>query len=164
MGLKKLFIILIFISLVLLQVTPALAEEATVSDIAKQLICQCGCTMVLANCTHIECHSREAMTAFIEQEIARGQSAEEIIQSFVTQYGEQVLASPPKQGFNLVAWILPFAAILVGGGVVYVALKKWVWQGRQPPTIATTEADEGDEEYQRRLEKELNEFTGRGFR
>ena len=161
MGLKKLFITLL---LLLLPVTPVMADAATVSDISKQLICQCGCTLVLANCTHVECHSREAMTAFIEQEIAGGQSEPQIIQSFVDQYGEQVLASPPKRGFNLVAWLLPFAAILGGGGVIYIALKKWVWQGRQSPTIATAEADEKNEEYQRRLEKELEEFTGRGFR
>jgi hypothetical protein len=59
---------------------------------------------------------------------------------------------------------LPFAAILAGGGIIYIALKKWVWQGRQPPTIATADANEKNEEYQRRLEKELEEFTGRGFR
>jgi cytochrome c-type biogenesis protein CcmH len=161
MGLKKFAIILLVF---LLLASPVRADSATVSAISKQLICQCGCTLVLANCTHVECHSREAMTAFIEQEIAGGQSEPQIIQSFVDQYGEQVLASPPKRGFNLVAWLLPFAAILGGGGVIYIALKKLVWQGRQSPTIATAEADEKNEEYQRRLEKELEEFTGRGFR
>ncbi len=161
MGLKKLAIILL---LFLLPVTPALAEEATVSDIGEQLICQCGCTLVLTNCTHVECHSREAMTAFIEQEIAGGQSESQIIQSFVGQYGEQVLASPPKRGFNLVAWVLPFVAILAGGGIIYMVIKKWVWQGRQSLTVATTEAEEGDEEYQHQLEEELGKFEERGFR
>jgi cytochrome c-type biogenesis protein CcmH len=104
------------------------------------------------------------MTALIEQKLAQGQSEEEIIQSFVAQYGEQVLASPPKRGFNLVAWGLPFAAILFGGGIIYVALKKWVWQGRRSPAVAGAEVAGGDEEYQRRLEKELEEFTGSGFR
>lgn len=150
--------------LVLLFASPVMADSPTVSDISKQLICQCGCTLVLANCTHSECMSRDTMTTLIEQKLAQGQSEEEIIQSFVAQYGEQVLASPPKRGFNLVAWILPFAAILGGGGIIYIALKKWVWQGRQSPTVAATETDEKDEEYQRRLDKELKEFTGRGFR
>ena len=159
MGLKKLAIILL---LFLLLASPVRADSATVSDISKQLICQCGCTLVLANCTHVECHSREAMTAFIEQEIAGGQSESQIVQSFVDQYGEQVLASPPKRGFNLVAWVTPFVAILVGGVVVYIALKKWARRGRYSPVSTVAEA--GDEDYKRQLDKELEEYTERGFR
>ncbi len=162
MGLKKKFGIIFLIFL--LAASPARANSTTVGDISKELICQCGCTLMLSNCTHVECMSRDTMTTLIEQKLAEGQSAEEIIQFFVAQYGEQVLASPPKRGFNLVAWVLPFAAILGGGGVIYIALKKWVRQGKIRQTNDMTEAEEGDEEYQRRLEKELEEFTERGFR
>ncbi len=162
MGLKKKFGIILLA--VLFSASPARADSATVGSISEQLICQCGCNMVLSNCTHAECASREAMTALIEQKLAQGQSEVEIIQFFVAQYGEQVLASPSKRGFNLVAWVLPFAAILGGGVVIYIALRKWVWQGRQSLTIATTETEEQDQEYQHRLKKELEEFTGRGFR
>ncbi len=161
MGLKKLVIILLII---LLSASPVRADSITVGDIAKQLICQCGCTMVLSNCSHAECASREAMTALITQKLAQGQPAEQIIQFFVAQYGEQVLASPPKKGFNLTAWILPFVAILGGGGIIYAALKGWIRRGKTQQTNAVTKAEEGDEEYQRRLEKELEEFTERGFR
>ena len=161
MGLKKFAIILLVF---LLLASPVRADSATVSAISKQLICQCGCTLVLANCTHSECMSRDTMTTLIEQKLAQGQSEEQIIQFFVAQYGEQVLASPPKRGFNLVAWILPFAAILAGGGIVYMTIKKWLWQGRQSQVSAVPEAEEGDEEYQRRLENELKEFTDRSFR
>jgi len=161
MGLKKLGIALLII---LLSASPARADSPTVSDISKQLICQCGCNMVLLNCSHAECMVRDAMTTLIGQKLAQGQSEEEIIQFFVAQYGEQVLAAPPKRGFNLVAWVLPFAAILGGGGVIYIALRVWVRRGRQSQTSALAEAEEGDEEYQRQLEQELEEFTGRGFR
>ncbi len=161
MSLKKLGLAAL---LFLLFVSPVKADSATVRDIAKQLICQCGCTMILSNCTHDECMVRDTMNTLIEQKLAQGQSEEQIIQFFVAQYGEQVLASPPKRGFNLTAWILPFAAILGGGGIIYLALKKWTKRGRQSQTGATAEAEEGDEEYQRRLEQELEEFTGRGFR
>ncbi len=160
MGLKeKLSIILL---IVLLSFSPARANAQTVTDLSKQFICQCGCTLVLANCTHVECYSREEMTTLIEQKLAQGQSEEQIIQSFVAQYGEQVLASPPKRGFNLVAWVLPFAAILVGGGVIYVAVKKWVRQGGRSQISTVTE--EKDEKYQRQLEEELKEFTEGSFR
>ena len=154
MKLKALFIILI-LSLVLLPVTPVLAQEATVSDIAKQLVCP--------NCGSTACAGRDAFwIPLIEQKLAQGLSEEQIIQSFVAQYGEWVLASPPKRGFNLVVWLLPFAAILGGGVVIYLAVKAWVRRGRQLPSI--TGAEEEDEEYRKRLEKELEEFSEGGFR
>ena len=163
MGLKrKLGIILLLVALLFF--SPARANAQTVSDVSKQLICQCGCNMVLLNCSHAECTSREAMTTLIKQKLAQGQSEEQIIQFFVAQYGEQVLASPTKRGFNLTAWVLPFAAILAGGGVVYIALKGWVRRGKIRQTNAVTKAEEVSEEYRHRLKKELEDFTGRGFR
>jgi len=132
MGLKKLFITLI-LSLVLLPVTPALAEEAAVSDISKQLICQCGCTLVLSECACALPNGAKAMTALIEQKLAQGQSEEQIIQSFVAQYGEKLLTSPPKKGSNPVVWVIPLGVVL-GGGVIYFTLKKRVRRGRQSQT------------------------------
>ncbi|MDP2729459.1 MAG: cytochrome c-type biogenesis protein CcmH [Dehalococcoidales bacterium] len=149
----------------ILSASPVMANSVTVSDIDNELICQCGCTAVLSNCTHGECMVRDSMTTVIKQKIDDGQSKEQIVQFFVAQYGEQVLASPPKQGFNLVAWLLPFAAILAGGGVIYFAIRKWVGQGQADQAKITTEVEEGEEEeYRYRLEMELKAFEERGFR
>ncbi len=158
MGLKKLFIIPILIGLAVVPVTPALADEATARDIARELICQCGCGRLLDG--HV-CATQEAMVALIEQKLAQGESRGEILDYFVAQYGEQVLASPPKRGFNLTVWIAPIVALLLGGGAVYFALKKWVRRGELEPTTAVTESGE-DEKYLRQLEEELEEFGGRG--
>ena len=119
MGVKKIFITLLVI---LLLVSPVTVEAAVASDIANKLICQCGCEMTLSKC---KCFTDTKMTTVIEQKVAQGQSEEQIIQYFIAQYGEQVLASPPK-------WLLPIA-ILVGGGVIYIALRKWVWPGGGSP-------------------------------
>lgn len=160
MGLKrKLGIILLLVALLFF--SPARANAQTVSDISKQLICQCGCGRLLNS--HV-CDTQEAMVTLVEQKLAQGQSEEEIIQFFVAQYGEQVLAAPPKRGFNLVAWVTPFVALLFGGGVIYIVLKKWVRRGRLSQTYAMTEANEEDEKYQRQLKKELQEFTEGSFR
>ena len=163
MGPKKLLIILT-LGLVLLPATPALAQEITEDDIAAQLMCQCGCVLVLAHCDHIECGSGVPMKALVGQKLAQGESQQEILDYFVAQYGEQVLASPVKKGFNLIVWILPFAVILGGGGIVYVVLKQWAWRGRQPPSVSRAEEWDEDEKYQKQLEKELREFSGGGFR
>ena len=161
MGLKrKLSIILLLLTLLFF--SPSRANAATVSDISKQLICQCGCNMVLLNCSHAECGSREAMTTLITQKIDQGQSEEQIIQFFIAQYGEQVLAAPPKRGFNLMAWIMPFAALLFGAGIIYITLKKWVRRETQSQTYIIVE--EEDEKYRHQLEEELKEFAERSFR
>lgn len=162
MRLRRLILTILFV--VMFSLSAGIARAQTVTDISKQLICQCGCTSVLDNCTHAECGVREQMLALIKDKQAQGQSPDEIIQFFVARYGEKVLASPPKRGFNLTAWILPFAAILVGAGVVYVLIRRWVRLGRVSPSVTKVEIGEADKPYEQRLEEELKQFTMRGFR
>ncbi len=163
MGLKKITGIILLL-MVLLFSSPLRVSAATLSEVSKEFICQCGCNMVLLNCSHGECASRTAMNTIVGQKLDQGLTKEEIVQFFVAEYGEQVLASPPKKGFNLVAWIMPFAAILAGGLVIYLVLKKWVFQGRLATVAPTAISKEKEEEYRRRVEKELTNFAEKGFR
>ena len=140
------------------------SAASPLSNLSQQLVCQCGCTLTVANCTHQECSSREEMTRLIVQKLDEGLSEPQVIQYFVAQYGEQVLASPTKKGFNLVAWILPFAVIIVGAAIIYLALKRWVWQGRSIPADASAADDADDEKYRLQLEKDLKNFAERGYR
>ncbi|MBI4285535.1 MAG: cytochrome c-type biogenesis protein CcmH [Chloroflexi bacterium] len=151
--------------LLLMLAFPMRLAATTVDEIASQLICQCGCYTVLNNCVHGECMVRDSMTKSIELKLAQGQSPEQIIQAFVTQYGEVVLAAPPKQGFNLTAWITPFAAIIFGAGIIWLAIKRWVKRGQKAvPVKVRKVAEEDEEKYQLRLEQELKEYGERGFR
>ncbi|MAG14536.1 MAG: hypothetical protein CL874_01455 [Dehalococcoidales bacterium] len=152
-------IIILFIAL--LAFSPVKVKAQSMTDVSRQLICQCGCTLVLSNCTHHECGSREIITNLLNEKLNQGQSEAAIIQFFVTQYGEQVLSAPPKKGFNLAAWVTPFAALLFGVGVVYVTLKRWVRREKQNHSSVVIEEDE---RYTRQLEKELKEFNERSFR
>lgn len=95
MMLKRLGIDLILISLVLLPVTIACSnsKSAIASDIARQLMCSCGCGMVLATCDCELPDGATEMKALIKQKLAQGQSEEQVIQFFVARYGEQVLVS-----------------------------------------------------------------------
>jgi len=104
---------------------PVTVNAQSAGEIAKEFICMCGCNAVLVNCTHQECSVRDSMLTAIKEKVAQGQSREQIIQSFVAQYGEQVLSSPPKRGFNLTAWITPFVVLLLGGLVIFYVVKKW---------------------------------------
>ncbi|MBI2869781.1 MAG: cytochrome c-type biogenesis protein CcmH [Chloroflexi bacterium] len=150
------------LSLLVMAAAPVKAETVTVDSVASQLICQCGCNMVLNNCTHSECGSRDTMLGMIKFQISQGQTGEAIIQSFVGQFGEKVLAEPPKRGFNLTAWLAPFVGLAAGAGVVYLLIRKWARRGRE--VIAEELPTEEVEAYQSRLERELEEFPERGFR
>jgi cytochrome c-type biogenesis protein CcmH len=164
MKLKERLGLMLFISILILAISPfspGIVNAATVSDLSKEFICQCDCSMVVDPC---DCETADQMRALIQQKIDEGQSPEQITAFFVGQYGEQVLASPAKRGLNLMAWIVPFAALAVGGGIVYLTLRKWVKRGKYSPAYASTKDNESEDKYRRQLEKELAEFDDRSFR
>ncbi len=96
------------------------AEEA-----AEGLTCQCGCGLTVANCNHPNCSFAVPAREKIAAMAARGMSAAAIIEEFRKIYGEKVLSAPTTQGFNLLAWITPFAAM--GGGLLALlaAARRW---------------------------------------
>ena len=95
------------------------------------------------------------MKAYIRARIAAGDSASEIKQKLVAQFGQGVLAEPPKRGFDLLAWALPLAVL--AAGAVAVGLLAWTWSRRRTP------GDDGDEEpldpeLERRVDGELARY------
>ncbi|NUO79231.1 cytochrome c-type biogenesis protein CcmH [candidate division KSB1 bacterium] len=93
------------------------------------------------------------MRVQIREALAQGKSTEEILQAYVEMYGERILAKPTKSGFNLLAWLLPFVALVVGGFAMWRFLHRNTAPVKAP--IATTEANDP---YLQRVEKELKEF------
>ncbi|NIA31756.1 MAG: hypothetical protein GWP06_17835 [Actinobacteria bacterium] len=97
------------------------AFALTAGEITKGLTCTCSCNMLVSAC---ECGTAQKITTQVSQMIEKGLSKEEIIQSFVSTHGEKILAAPTKKGFNLTAWILPFLAIILGAGGIYIFIDK----------------------------------------
>ena len=97
----------------------------------------------------------QRMKAFIRARIAAGDSAAQIKAQLVDQFGPAVLAEPPKKGFDLLAWLLPLAALAVGA--VVVAALAWTWSRRRE---GEREPEEGglDPDLERRVDEELARF------
>ena len=97
---------------------PALAQEGTtvtddeVNDVAKDLFCPVCESTPLDVCPTQACADWREL---IRTQLAEGKSKAEIHDYFARQYGDGVLADPPKRGFNLILWILPIVAVLGGG-------------------------------------------------
>ena len=93
------------------------------------------------------------MKADIARRIAAGDSKKEIEDSLVAEFGQQILASPPKKGFNLLAWILPFVALF--GGALVLGLLAWRWSRNREPSPPAAQLSPALE---RRVDEELARF------
>lgn len=130
---------------------PALATRFnTISD---KLVCQCSCQMILRVCNHVNCPSAVPMRQSIEKQLLEGKSDEDIIQGFVGEYGMKVLSSPPAEGFNLAAWVMPGFGLLIGLFIVFYMASRWA--ARRRLATANAASDSVDPELQKRIEKEM---------
>lgn len=89
--------------------------------------CQCGCTLDVYTCrtTDFSCQVSPAMHRDIMALVAGGYDAREILDAFVNVYGERALMAPTKEGFNLLAWVLPGTAMAAGAVVLAVIIRRW---------------------------------------
>jgi len=58
------------------------------------------------------------MRAVIKTKLREGKTKEEIIDYFVSSYGETILASPPPRGFSTILWLLPVLSVLIGAAII----------------------------------------------
>jgi cytochrome c-type biogenesis protein CcmH len=63
--------------------------------------------------------------AFIQELIDQGQSEAQIKQALVAQYGPQVLALPSTNGFDLAAYLVPIAVVVLVAGLLALLLPRW---------------------------------------
>jgi cytochrome c-type biogenesis protein CcmH len=105
--------------------TPALAAQATWSeaDLESQLMCPV-CHTLLENSQSAEANR---IRKVIDDKHRQGWSEARTRDYLVAQFGEEVLAAPPRHGFYLLAWLVPAAVLL--GGVALALLLARAWSG-----------------------------------
>ena len=59
----------------------------------------------------------------VREMLAEGATRQEVLDYFADRYGQNVLASPPKSGLNLLAWILPIVGLLAALVVALLVLR-----------------------------------------
>ena len=85
----------------------------------RALKCDCGCGLDVHSCQfQMQCGTSPVWSARIRQALDAGQSVDVIQAGFVGEYGTEVLMMPPAEGFNLLGYFLPAAAILSAGMLV----------------------------------------------
>jgi cytochrome c-type biogenesis protein CcmH len=137
---------------------PGVSDAATrlsVDTVAEALTCQCGCGLTVANCNHPQCEFSVPVRTQIEAMINRGMSRAQIIASFRAKYGEKVLSAPTTEGFNLLAWVMPFSMIAVGCGLLLAVFGRW--RGNRASSNPTVTDSGFDPSLRERLDAEIKE-------
>ena len=73
----------------------------------------------------------------LRAQVAQNRSDDEIRAYFVSRYGADVLLDPPKRGINLVVWLGPVVAVLLGG----LGLVAYLRRASAPPQPAAVSAE-----------------------
>jgi cytochrome c-type biogenesis protein CcmH len=100
-------------------------QAARFNDLGHRMMCACGCNQILLECNHVGCPLSDRMRAELVAAVDRGDNDDLTLQSFVQKYGPPVLAAPTKTGFDRVAWIAPYMALVLGLGLVTFIIRAW---------------------------------------
>ncbi len=117
---------LALIAFVSLLILPGHAQQsARAKTVGKRLMCMCSCNQVLTECNHLGCPMSPGMLQKLEAAVASESSDDLVVQGFVQEFGQKVMAEPPARGFNALAWWMPGLVVLVGLLTVRAVLLRW---------------------------------------
>ncbi|MDM7914942.1 MAG: cytochrome c-type biogenesis protein CcmH [Candidatus Eisenbacteria bacterium] len=96
-------------------------KEAVAQKIFNELISPCCWTTTVAQ------HGSGAapkIQAEVRQMLASGMTHDAIIDRYVKEYGERILAKPERSGLNLVVYWIPYLALVGGVAAIWVAFRR----------------------------------------
>jgi cytochrome c-type biogenesis protein CcmH len=136
-------------ALLAVPVAHASERHPTQAELEGEVMCPvCGTTLDQSNSP-----AAQQIKRVIANRIAAGDTRSQIKDRLVAEYGDAILAAPPRTGFGLLAWWLPIAGIVAAAAVVGVGA--WRWSRRREPAPAPVPLDPALE---RRLDDELRRF------
>ncbi len=135
----------------------ALAQAGTPTDdevnaVAHKLYCPVCESTPLDVCPTDACKDWREL---IRTMLADGKTEDQILQHFVDQYGDRVLAQPPFTGLNWLVYLLPPIVILAGAVLLFRSLKEWTKPKAAPAGTGAERSDAPSNDYIARLEEEL---------
>jgi cytochrome c-type biogenesis protein CcmH len=138
------------VGLWLVSAAAAPVDENTVHAVASELRCVVCQSLSVADSPSETAHQ---MRQIIRERLAGGESPEQVKAYFVEKYGTWILLSPPRQGFTLLVWVVPFVGLGVGLVIVAFLVRRWSRGSRvarvEPPV---------DESMRARISREMSEL------
>lgn len=119
--------------------TPAdSALEAQTTALASELRCPvCQGLSIQDSPSELALQMRDV----IRDQLRSGQSPAQVRQYFLDKYGEWILLEPKPEGFNLLVYLLPVAALLAGVAIVWRAVRRFTSPGLSESHAAAPSPD-----------------------
>ena len=124
-------------------------DENTVHDVATQLRCVVCQSLSVADSPS---ETANQMRGIIRERLAAGDNPDQVRAYFVEKYGDWILLSPPKSGFTLLVWVVPFVGLGIGLVLVAVVVRRW---SRTPQAATPSQIDPAVRE---RIRREMSEM------
>ena len=143
-------------ALALPQAAPPLdpALEAEARRIETEVIAPCCWSQQVS--VH-QSPAADQMRADIRAMLGQGRSHDEVLEAFVAEYGERILAVPTARGYKLSLYVLPVVLLVASALVLGFFVKRMTGRGALAPAGGPP-AGEADDEYRARLADELRDL------
>ena len=128
---------------------PTPVSEQTVHEVAAELRCVVCQSLSVADSPS---ETANQMRGIIRERLAAGDSPAQVRAYFVEKYGDWILLSPPKSGFTLLVWVVPFVGLGIGLVLVLLAVRRW---SRAPQATPSSPLDPAVRE---RIRREMSDM------
>jgi cytochrome c-type biogenesis protein CcmH len=98
-------------------------------NVGGKIMCSCGCGQMLLKCNHVGCPNSATMIRQLHEQVAATNDDQAVLNFFRKEWGVTAVVEPDRHGFELLAWILPFAGL--GVGICLLVLVVYKWHGHQ---------------------------------
>jgi cytochrome c-type biogenesis protein CcmH len=93
--------------------------DPNIRRVGEKLACLCGgCKNSVGSCPMLGCHYATPAREKIRKLQALGMADPQVVDSVVKEQGIQALVTPPAEGFNVLAWVMPF--VMIGLGLLLI--------------------------------------------
>jgi cytochrome c-type biogenesis protein CcmH len=126
------FLLLVMLALALAPLARASERQPTLAEMETEIMCPvCKAPLDMSNAP-----AAQRIEAYIQRRIDAGATKSQIKDELVVQFGPGILAEPRKEGFDLIAWLLPLGGVLVGAVALAVAARHWSRVRSSAPEVA----------------------------
>ena len=130
--------------------------EDPVIELSESVYCPCGCVReTIRACV---CGTAQGITLEFQTRLQNGETIEEVREEYLEKYGTQFNAVMLAQGFNIVAYIIPFFILIAGLGIVSVVIARLKQRVKGPAKAPSTEVDLLSKFNYQQVEDELERY------